>query len=346
MRAVVFLPNWVGDVIMATPAMRALRRLWGPGAEIIGVARPYVAPVLDGATCLSAMWLYETSAHDATLGAGNLVRRLRETAVDVAVLFPNSFRCAWLAWRGGVRRRVGMARYGRGPLLTDPIRPLREGWKLRPVSALDEYLRVVYALGCKPESPRMELVTTMEEEQQAQRVWQQLGLGDASVIAFNIGGAYGPAKRWPEEYFVDLARQLMADEPCKVLVLCGPAEREAADRIAVAAGAQSLAAFPPSLGLLKGCLRRSRVLVTTDSGPRHIAAAFGRPVVTLFGPTDEAWTDIHYKREMRLSVPVPCRPCSRRVCPLGHHRCMRELKVELVRTAVCEALRMSAPVEA
>ena len=126
-----------------------------------------------------------------------------------------------------------------------------------------------------------------------------------------------------------------------MLVLCGPAERETARKIVAAAGrpgVASLADFPLSLGLSKACVRRLDLLVTTDSGPRHFAAAFGRPVVTLFGPTHVDWTETYDPRAVHLQKQVPCGPCQLRVCPTDH-RCMKDLTVAQVLGAATELLR-------
>ena len=117
-----------------------------------------------------------------------------------------------------------------------------------------------------------------------------------------------------------------------MLVLCGPGEQEMARQIARGADrphVHSLADHPLSLGLTKACIKRAALLVTTDSGPRHIAAAFGRPVVTLFGPTHIAWTETYYARAVNLQKKVDCGPCQRRVCPLDH-RCMKLLSPQEV----------------
>ena len=111
-------------------------------------------------------------------------------------------------------------------------------------------------------------------------------------------------------------------------MLCGPAERgQAAEiaRLADSVNVVSLGDVPLSLGLTKAAVRRLGLLLTTDSGPRHFAAAFGVPVVTLFGPTHVGWTETHFARALHVQKPVPCGPCQQRVCPLGHHRCMTEL---------------------
>ena len=127
-----------------------------------------------------------------------------------------------------------------------------------------------------------------------------------------------------------------------MLVNCGPAEREVAEEIVSRTGNErvvSLAGEPElPIGLSKACIRRAAMLVTTDSGPRFFGIAFGRPVVTLFGPTAAQHTVTHYDRETCLSLELDCRPCMERTCPLGHHRCMRDLSVDFVYRAVCRQL--------
>src|SRR5207237_10672971 len=126
---------------------------------------------------------------------------------------------------------------------------------------------------------------------------------------------------------------------------CGPGEQELARKIALSAERRqihALADHPLSLGLTKACVRRSRLLVTTDSGPRHFAAAFNRPVVTLFGPTHIAWTETYYPRAVHLQKKVDCGPCQRRVCPLDH-RCMKLLMPGEVFDAVCDVLDRKKP---
>src|SRR5262249_352417 len=169
------------------------------------------------------------------------------------------------------------------------------------------------------------------DEQAADAVWRQAGFSGRGVVCLNPGAAFGSAKYWPAESFTDLARRLVdghADFAASgVLVLCGPAERELARPIARRAQrghGLALADHPLSIGLTKACVKRAELLVTTDSGPRHFAAAFGRPVVTLFGPTHIAWTETYYPAAVHVQKQVECGPCQRRVCPLDH-RCMTQL---------------------
>lgn len=334
MKVVVFLPNLIGDTVMATPTLRALRCSL-PEAKITGVVRPSVAPTLDGNPWLDATIRLDHRSGDRGQRARAVVGRLRSERPDVALLLPNSFRSALVAWRGNCRRRVGYARGGRGLLLTDRLVPPRdERGRYVPVPAVEYYLRIAEAIGCRADSTRLELFTTVEDESAADAAWAALGIAPgAAVVTLNTGGAFGPAKSWPVPYFRELARRLATERDVTCLVLCGPAERDVARRIADGARhprVVSLADQRLSIGLSKACVRRSRLLVTTDSGPRHFAAAFGVPVVTLFGPTHIAWTRTYHPHAVHLQQPVPCGPCQKGVCPLGHHRCMTELHPDRV----------------
>jgi len=334
MNICVFLPNWVGDLTMATPTLRALRRRLDGRTRIVGIMKPYLADVLAGTPWLDEAWFFDRRSESPELRPSALARRLRLGRFDLCVLLTNDFLSALIAWLGRSAERIGYARYRRGPLLTRKLHPLRSRGRIVPSSTLDYYLQIAYALGCPPEPPVMEIATTADEERRADRVWTSLGLRPGpEVVALNSSGAYGRAKLWPDEYFSELARRISGELGYDSLVICGPRERERASRIASRADharVMSLAGYDLSLGLTKACLKRCRMLVTTDSGPRHFAAAFGKPVVTLFGPTHQEWSNTHYERDRGLQVAVDCGPCQERECPLGHHRCMRDLSVDMV----------------
>jgi heptosyltransferase-2 len=332
MRIAIFCPNWVGDAVMATPTLRAIRESFA-GSKITGVMRPGVAGVFEALDLFDTWMLHNPRGQIPDERGWRFACRLRRCRFDVAVLFPNSFRTAMLAMLSGARRRIGYNRNGRGWMLTDRLSPRS---RRVPHPVIDEYLRLAVHLGCGDLSRRIELATTIADENHLDQFWRkQAATLDASrgVICVNPGGAFGSAKHWPATSFAALAKLISVRLHKTVLVLCGPAERGAARDIVQLADdpfVVSLADEPVSLGLSKAAVSRSDLLITTDSGPRHFAPAFGTPVVTLFGPTHIAWSETFYDRAMHLQVGVDCGPCQRRVCPLQHHRCMRDLSVDQV----------------
>jgi heptosyltransferase-2 len=326
MNIAIFCPNWIGDVVMATPAMTALRRHFAE-ARFIGVMRPYVAGVLEGGSWFDAQYFTQGKSWPTNLGS--VAWKLRREKIDIAVLFPNSFRTALSAWLGGSKRIVGYARDKRSWMLTDQLLSrLAPDGKFLPTPIIDDYNRLAEHLGCPWPGHQMTLHTTPADEEMADRVWQHYKLTEApQVIALNPGAAFGAAKHWPEAHFSAVARRWATERGAAVLVLCGPNERDMARRIAAQAQhphVYSLADEPVSLGLLKASVKRADLLITTDSGPRHFAAAFNKPVVTLFGPTHIPWTETYHPKAVHLQKPVSCGPCQLRVCPLDH-RCMKDL---------------------
>lgn len=346
MRIGLFLPNWLGDLVMATPSIRAIRRHFGREAELVGILRPHLRPILEGSDWLDAIWDFHPRGPRQQARFA-LIRRMRASRFDLVVLMTNSLHTALLAWAGGARERVGFIRDCRGLLLTRGIRPPWQGRRIAPMPVVDYYLKLADELGCAPESPRLELPFTKEDESAGQLVWEQLGLrADNRVVVVNSSGAFGAAKIWPTEHAAVLARRIAEELDHDVIVLCGPREREAAWKAAELAGHPRVFAIPPELiGIptSKACIRRCRAMVSTDSGPRHIAAAFGKPVVTLFGPTDPVWVENPTVRGIDLRLDLECIGCRRRVCPLGHHRCMNDLLPGMVFCAVERLLAHAAP---
>ena len=334
MTILVFCPNLIGDTVMATPAFRALRSGF-PDARTVAVVKPKVAPTLEGAPWFDRTIAFDPRSSRTDERTRAVLGRLKGERADLAVLFPNSFRSAFLAWRAGAGRRIGYARGGRGWLLTDRIEPPRDergAFRIAPI--VDYYREIPRRLGSEGDGPRLELFTTAADEAAADRAFERLGLSpSAPVVTLNTGGAFGPAKSWPEGHFATLARRLRDELGVGVLVVCGPGERDAARSIVLQAdreGVVSLADEPLSIGLTKACIRRSSLLVTTDSGPRHFAAAFGVPALSLFGPTHIAWTLTYHPGAVHLHHPVPCGPCQRPTCPERHHRCLVDLSPDAV----------------
>jgi heptosyltransferase-2 len=342
----VLLPNWIGDVVMATPALRALRDHFGTTARITGIMRPYVARVLDGTDFLDQQIFYDRRSPDPARKLKAVSRQLKQQGLEMMLLMPNSFSAAMLAWRSGARQRIGFARRPRGWLLSRRLRlPMHRG-KPVPRSAIDHYLDVIRAAGVTADSRQMELATLPEDEAGADQAWHALGLGQAGrVVVFNTGSANGSARNWPLEYFTELAQRLVAtDSELAVLVICGPAETESAAAIEAAADhprIRSMVGQDLSLGVAKACVRRAQLMITTDSGPRHFAPAFNVPAISLAGPIDPRWSESHHRHSISLQHPVDCGPCGLTVCPLDYHACMRDLSVDRVEQAARDKLNRS-----
>jgi len=350
MKIAIYLPNWIGDVVMATPTLRAVRDHFST-AEIVGIMRPYVADVIAGTELIDRAMFDDPRGKDSWKHGVAFLRALRAERFDTVLLLPNSLRSGVIAWLSGAKRRVGFARDLRGWLLTDRLDPKP---KSTPHPVMSEYLRLARKLGCATNSHQMELAVQPKDQQQLDDFWTGIQRRTASqspttsidavpsFVCLNTGGAFGAAKNWPREYFAELAVRIATQLGKSVLIVCGPSERTDAHWIATAAGhpsVVSLADAPLSIGLTKAAIRSAELLVTTDSGPRHFAGAFGTPVVTLFGPTHISWSETNYEAGEHLQLKLDCGPCQQRECPLKHHRCMREMTVDMVFASVQRQLQ-------
>ncbi|MCA9265144.1 MAG: glycosyltransferase family 9 protein [Planctomycetales bacterium] len=343
-RVGLFLPNWIGDVCMATPTIRAISehlraaRKPGESVEVIGIMRPYVSYVLEGTDWFHETWFCEKKPHHPEHRASHLLRRMRAKPLDALVLMPNSLRTAALSYFGGARRRIGYASDGRGWMLTDVVPEAAE-----PLPLVYRLLKLVRPLGFTATDPRTELRTTAVDEERADLVWRNLRLRPGEhVVTMNCGSAGAPSRRWPAERFGLLAQRIAGELGRDVLVLCGPGEQELAESIrrhACHPRVVSMAEQPLDLGTAKACIRRASMMVSTDSGPKHIAVAFDRPVVTLHGPVSPLETANPTARATPVMLNLSCIDCRRNVCPLKHHQCMQDLTVGYVFSRVVETMQ-------
>ncbi len=331
-RILVVLPNWVGDVVLATPALTALRRRFA-AAHIGLLLRDYVADVVaDGGFADDVLTWPPHGAGPAAWWS--FIRRLRARRFDLALLFPNSFRSALTIRLSAARRRVGYARDGRGWLLTDRLHPRRSGGKWAVESMLDYYGRLVEALGCDASDRRPRLGIGPADDAACARRFASLD-ENRPLVVLNPGGAFGTAKLWPAERFAAIGDALTREFNAQVVASGTPKERSLGEAIARAARLPVTLCFDPPVGLgpLKALIRRADLLVTNDTGPRHYAIALGTPVVTVFGPTDPGWTETHFHLERKVMLALDCQPCQKKRCPLGHTNCMMQLDADQVLVA-------------
>lgn len=298
------LPTWVGDAIMATPALRLIREA-RRGAFIGVLARPGIDTLLAGTGLFDEAHVERAVGVMAPKSAAAKVRQRRYHS---ALLLKNSFSSALAVRMAGIERRVGYARDGRGMLLTESMPPaMTAGGQWAIVPAVEYYLalaRRFLGLEAEGDGPgaRLELCVTTDDELAASEVLVRAGLDPLALppLAVLNPGGNNPAKRWPIDRFAAVADFLAHEHGLTVLVNGSPAESElAAGLVSACKGGGRAISLPEhgvTLPALKAIVARSRLLVTNDTGPRHIAAALGVPVVTLFGPTDHRWTTIPTRR--------------------------------------------------
>ena len=328
------LPNWLGDVVMSTPGLRALRAGF-PSARIHFHVRRELAPLLEGAP-----WFDELHSFDRQPRWSEAWREGRAMGsvghFDLGLCLPDSYSSAFLMRAAGVECVVGYGRAGRGALLHRRIPPpggRGRQWMAREQSILE----LVKSLGCSEQGTHLELFTTDSEEARATAVLDAASTPQDSRqpwVFLAPGASFGPSKCWPFASFARVGDQLAA-AGARIGVLGPASEHALAARVcaAMSAPARNLAGAL-DLGALKAGLRRAAAVVCNDSGARHVAAAFGVPCVVLMGPTRLEKTGMNLDRVTVLQADVPCRPCYQRQCPIDH-RCMTRLSPE----AVLDALR-------
>jgi heptosyltransferase-2 len=326
-RILVILPNWLGDTVMAGPCLRALRRRY-PAADITLLGKPIMAELLAGTG-----WFDRFAPWSGGLGARlNAAARLRVQAPDLCLLLPNSFSSALAARLSGAREIVGYRRDLRRPLLTRPL-----AWHGGAVPQVRSFLALAEACGCAAPEPALELPVSGADRRAAAPFLKALGRRPRVIL--NPDSQW-PSKRWPAVQFAGLADELHREFGASVGVICGPDETDLAAQVRDASRTGAAAFVDPvaPLGALKALLSQCDLFVTNDSGPRHIAKAVGAPVVALFGPVAPGHTATESPRERVVYLDLPCSPCHKKRCPLGHHRCLRDMTVSAVMAAAREAL--------
>ncbi len=339
------MPSWLGDTVMATPTLRALRSLYGD-ARITALIRGGIKPILDGCPWVDRVVTVRSRRKGMPdgrrVGPVPLARRVAAGRFDMSVLLPNSFRVALLARMAGIPRRVGYDRDARGFLLTDRLLPRRDKGRFIPVPTRDYYLGIARYLGAADPDPTLELFTRPDHEEETQSILSRAGYGpddSRRLVLLCPGANYGDAKMWYPDRFAEVAKRFVNEQDAVVALMGSPNERGILDRVLDVAEVPILDLPRLGVGLrhLKSVVRRSSLVVTNDTGPRHVAAAFGVPVITVFGPTDPAWTDIGFSGERQVRVDVFCGPCQKKTCPLDH-RCMTQITPAMVHQQGVELL--------
>jgi heptosyltransferase-2 len=322
MSIVIMAPNWLGDAIMALPAIRDVRRHFS-GQPLSIAARPSIAPIFRAVRDIDRVIVLERGKESSQLGG------------DIGILLPNSFRSAWILKRAGVKERWGYRSDFRRPLLTRSVSRPRGR-----VSFPEYYSYLVRQLGIATGPLTVQLQAPAAASAAAMALLQQRGWQPGQpLVGIAPGAAFGHAKRWLPKRFAELASLLIgAGVPC--VILGRSEDRDAARDI------QGIDLIGKTdLTMLMGVVSHCTVVVANDSGALHLAAGLGVPVVGMWGPTDErSSTPVTPYEDARtvavISESVFCRPCFLADCPIDH-RCMKRIPTERVHDAVRRFLQES-----
>ena len=326
-------PNWVGDLVMATPVFAAALESarWNSVRILV---RAHLAGVLADAPWAPNVVPLARDADETAV--------YRELAPACALLLSNSFGSALRARRAGVPMRAGAALSGRRFLLTHSVLPPAVDGRRVPIPTA-HLLRDVAGLADLDVADLHPRLCVREERARVERErLRRLGVDlERGWVLCCPGAAFGAAKLWPPERFAEALDVLHTERGFSGVVTGGPGEEPLVDAVARATrhGAVSLAAEPRDLEGLKELVRGARLVLVGDSGPRWYAAAFDVPCVSVMGPNFPELTASSLELASVVRVEgLECSPCLERVCPLGHHRCMRELAVGAVLDAARDVL--------
>jgi heptosyltransferase II len=365
--------NWLGDAIMTTPALVRLREAH-PDWQITLLTRSSLADLWSHHPAIDRVMMFEPDE-----SVWSIARRLRPLAFDVGIALPNSSRSALELWLGRVRRRIGYDGRARSFMLTQSIRRPSQHVRMRkrsrreiehliaggesleppwPTSAhhVHHYLHLVSCLGANPD-PLAPHITVLPEEAQAFLAKLNFKPESKKLFGLNPGAEYGPAKRWPTDRFIAAAIELHKVTGCHWLIFGGARDQSLTAEISSAINSavgvlrtsdhnQNVAidlAGKTTLRELCVALKNCQLLLTNDTGPMHVAAAVGTPVIALFGSTAPELTGpaVGGAIDHRvLRAHVPCSPCFLRACPIDL-RCMKSLNVNDVINAAREILMPS-----
>lgn len=336
-RILVRATNWIGDAVMTTPAIGLVRAAF-PDARITILANPMVAELFSPHPWVDEVIVYDRAErHKGVSGRFRLASELKQRQFDLAVLLQDAFDAALITWLAGIPRRLGNRSDGRGFLLTHGF-PM----SLQPQGEHQtvNYLAMLRHFGISGNDQGQLLATTSDEDLGMAKRLENRGIAPSDfVVGINPGATYGSAKRWYPERFAAVAAELAVAWDARVVITGGPGEIAiAADIERELSGSCVNLAGTMTVRELMALIKRCDFFITNDSGPMHIAAAFGVPLVAIFGPTDHASTYPLAEHAIVVRETVACAPCMKRECPTDH-RCMTSVTPEVVVAAALELQR-------
>jgi len=327
-RILVRSTNWVGDAILMTPALRAVRKNF-PDAEISLLAKPWVEPVFYHNTSVDVLLRYDDRGrHRGWAGKMQLAKDLRKGKYDLAVLFQNAFEAALITFLAGIPNRLGYDTDGRLFLLTHPV---RRDFAFRQVHETAYYLGIIQGVGLATDGTSLTLVVADEERKWAENTLKKArGNAKSPIVGVSPGATYGSAKRWYPERYAMLCDRIYALTKAHFIVLGGAGEREIGNEVVrLMKNPATNLCGATNLRQAMAIIERCQLFLTNDSGLMHVAAALDIPLIAIFGSTNPTTTGPVGPGSHIARVSVSCSPCLKPECPTDH-RCMKEVSVDMV----------------
>jgi heptosyltransferase-2 len=331
-------PNWLGDFVMATATFARIRKAF-PSAHVTAGMRPYLRNLASGSDYFDE--IVETPKGGGLGGLLRQVREMKRSRFDLAVVLPNSPTTGIIPFLARVPLRLGytqgrpfMMNVGTSADVRRHWWQRREGPRRHPNPMPDYYHDLLDLIGLPPGGRHPELAVVAEDDRWVGEHLRSLGIPEEQKLLLLVVGAnFGASKLWMPERFAAIARHFQDKHGMRALVLVGPAEIELGERIAKEGNAITLTKPVLPLNALKALVRRGALMVTGDTGPRHLGNAFDLPVVCLMGPNDPNYTNYCMERTALIRKDLECMPCQRKICPLGHQQCMKDITVDEVALA-------------
>ncbi|MFO8084699.1 MAG: lipopolysaccharide heptosyltransferase II [Desulfobacterales bacterium] len=325
--------NWIGDAVMTTPAVRAVRKNF-PDAQISLLAKPWVAPVFENNPHIDHVLLYDAKRASETFKMAGM---LEQHFFDGAILFQNAFEAAWVAWLAKIPVRIGYDTDLRKILLSHPVRRSSSMLKLHQIHY---YNGILEGAGLNSDGMRLELYLSSEDRRSASKILKNCGIGKTDrFVGINPSAVFGSAKQWFPERFAEVSDRLNEKFGTKTVIFGGPLDKDLGENIlsmmkTEAVNLSGKTTLNEAMALLALC----RLFITNDSGLMHIAAALNVPQVAIFGSTNFSVTAPWSSMARVVRSRVVCSPCMKRQCVFGHKECMTSIRVEKVFSVACHLM--------
>jgi len=327
--------NWIGDAVMTTPAIRAIRKYF-PNAHISLLAKPWVAPVFENSEHVDRLLVYDGERrHKGFIGKVRLARDLKPYRFDAVILLQNAFEAAFISFLSGIPLRIGYNTDARQLLLTHPVSCTNE---IKKKHQTEYYLNMLRGIGVEEDNRDLYLKLNPGDRLRAESILseQDLSPGD-KIIGINPGATYGPAKQWPLDRYARLADRIQALTGSRVVIFGGPGDINLGRYISNKMQHRPVdLSGKTRLGEAMALIEKCDLFITNDSGLMHVAAALDVPLIAVFGSTNPVTTGPLSRNSRIVRAPLECSPCLRPECPKGHLNCMDLISVESVSDVVKE----------